>query len=153
VYAPPTPEAPWDAISCWDVIEHLAEPPEALARLRGLLRPRGWLFVSTPDAGSLVARALGRRWHYLDPVQHITVFSRSNLRVLLERSGYEVVHMRAMGHSYRVRYVLDRLAFLHDRGVAGGVLRLARALARPLAGLSVYLQLGDVVVAAARRRD
>lgn len=153
IYSPPAEGAPWDGITCWDVIEHLAEPQEALQRVRDLLRPQGWLFVSTPDSGSMVARGLGRRWHYLDPVQHITVFSRSNLRTLLEHTGFEVVRMGALGHSYRVRYVLDRLCYLNPRGVVGAVLRSTRLLARPAAALSVYLQLGDVVGAVARRRD
>lgn len=151
-YAPPTHGAPWDAVTCWDVVEHLADPRAALLRMADLLRPGGWLFLSTPDAGSLVARAMGRRWHYLDPVQHLAVFSRASLRALLEQAGYEVVTVGALGHTYRIRYVLDRLCFLHQRGLLGAALRLGRVLGRPLAGSSVYLQLGDVMVVAARRR-
>ena len=66
-----------------------------------------------------MARVLGRRWHYLDPVQHITVFSRSTLRTLLEQTGFEVVEMASLGHSYRVRYVFDRLRYLHPAGAVG----------------------------------
>jgi 2-polyprenyl-3-methyl-5-hydroxy-6-metoxy-1,4-benzoquinol methylase len=152
VYHPPTDGMPWDAVTCWDVVEHLADPRAALRRLGAVLRPQGWLFLSTPDAGSLVARILGRRWHYLDPVQHIAVFSRSNLRTLLEQAGYEVVTMAALGHSYRIRYVFDRLCYLHPRGALGMSLRVLRALSRPLAAGSVYLQLGDVLAVAARWR-
>lgn len=152
IYEPPAGGAPWDAVTCWDVVEHLADPRTALLRVGTLLRPNGWLFLSTPDAGSLLARALGRRWHYLDPVQHIAVFSRSNLRTLLAQTGYEVVTMASLGHSYRIRYVFDRLCYLHPRGALGLAMRTARALGRPLAGGSVYLSLGDVVIAAARWR-
>ncbi|HXY39746.1 MAG TPA: class I SAM-dependent methyltransferase [Vicinamibacteria bacterium] len=151
VYAPPEAGAPWDAISCWDVIEHLADPVVAIRRLSDRLRPGGWLFLSTPDSGSLLARALGRRWHYLDPVQHIGVFSRTNLRTLLQAAGFEVVTTRSLGHDYRVRYVLDRLCYLHPAGVVGGALRAARLLLRPAGGLSIYLQPGDVAVLSARR--
>jgi 2-polyprenyl-3-methyl-5-hydroxy-6-metoxy-1,4-benzoquinol methylase len=152
-YAPPGDGAPWDAVTCWDVIEHLADPPAALQRMVELVRPGGWVFLSTPDAGSVVARAMGRRWHYLDPIQHLAVFSRKSLRALLERAGLQVVTVRALGHTYRVRYVLDRLCFLHQGGALGGLLRLVRALGRPVAGASIYLQLGDVMVVAARRAD
>jgi SAM-dependent methyltransferase len=152
VYDPPK-GAPWDAVTCWDVIEHLADPRAALLGMRRRLRPNGWLFLSTPDAGSVVSRVMGRRWHYLDPVQHITVFSRSNLRALLEQTGYDVIEMHSLGHSYRVRYVFDRLCYLHSRGAIGFALRATRALSRPVSNLSIYLQLGDVVVASARRRE
>jgi SAM-dependent methyltransferase len=153
VYDPPKDGVPWDAVTSWDVIEHLADPETALRRLAGLLRRRGWLFLSTPDAGSLVARVLGRRWHYLDPVQHITVFSRANLEALLASTGYETVQMGSLGHGYRVRYVFDRLCHLHPGGAIGLALRAARVLSRPVARLSIYLQLGDVVIVAARLRD
>jgi len=153
VYEPPLDDAPWDAITSWDVIEHLEDPVAALERLRERLRPGGWLFLSTPDAGSLIARGMGRRWHYLDPVQHITVFSRDNVRALLDRTGFRTVRMARLGHDYRVRYVLDRLCYLHPRGPLGLLLRTARALGRPLGGLSLYLQLGDVVIVSAQRTD
>ncbi|HXK09231.1 MAG TPA: class I SAM-dependent methyltransferase [Vicinamibacteria bacterium] len=153
VYSPPPDGAPWDAITSWDVLEHLADPEAALFRLRELLRPRGWLFLSTPDAGSRIARLLGRRWHYLDPVQHVTLFSRESLRTLLERSGFDVVAARSLGHDYRLRYVADRLCYLHSRGATGALLRAARLLLRPLGGFTVYLNLGDVVAVAARRRE
>jgi SAM-dependent methyltransferase len=152
-YEPPRDGAPWDAVTSWDVVEHLVDPAEALRQFWPLLRPQGWLFLSTPDAGSLVARLLGRRWHYLDPVQHVAVFSRRNLRALLEGAGFEVVTVRSLGHDYRIRYVADRLCYLHPTGATGVAMRAARLLARPLGGLSVYLQLGDVVLVAARRRD
>jgi 2-polyprenyl-3-methyl-5-hydroxy-6-metoxy-1,4-benzoquinol methylase len=153
IYEPPTEGVPWDAVTCWDVLEHLADPRAALLRVAELLRPDGWLFASTPDSGSLVAQALGRRWHYLDPIQHINVFSRASLRMLLEEVGFEVVEATALGHSYRLRYVWDRLCYLHAKGVLGASLRFARQLTRPLAGCSVYLQLGDVLILAAKRRD
>ncbi len=153
VYDPPEAGAPWAAITAWDVIEHLADPERALRRLRALLASRGWLFLSTPDAGSALARLLGRRWHYLDPVQHVTVFSRRALVALLERTGFELVAARSLGHDYRVRYVFDRLRYLHRQGVAGAAVAAARLLARPIGGLVLYLQLGDVAVLGARRRD
>jgi SAM-dependent methyltransferase len=138
-------------VTSWDVLEHLADPLAALERLRRLLRPGGRLFLSTPDAGSLTARLMGRRWHYLDPVQHITVFSRDNLRRALERAGFSVVRMGVLGHRYRVGYVFDRLRYLHPQGLIGAAVSLGRFLGRLFGNRSIYLQLGDVVVMTAVR--
>jgi 2-polyprenyl-3-methyl-5-hydroxy-6-metoxy-1,4-benzoquinol methylase len=111
IYEPPDEaRGPWDAITLWDVIEHVPDPRGALERIRDLLAPGGRLYLSTPDAGSAVARLLGKRWHYLDPVQHIVLFDRENLTTLLERTGFRVTAARSFGHYYRVGYVLDRLA-------------------------------------------
>jgi 2-polyprenyl-3-methyl-5-hydroxy-6-metoxy-1,4-benzoquinol methylase len=151
VYETGLPPESFDGVTSWDVVEHLADPPAALAELRRLLRPGGRLFLSTPDAGSFTARAMGRRWHYLDPVQHITVFSRDNLKRLLERSGFSVTRTGAMGHRYRIRYVFDRLRYLHPHGALGFLVSAGRFLAAPLGDRTVYLQLGDVVVLTATR--
>jgi SAM-dependent methyltransferase len=153
LYDPPRAlRGPYEGVTCWDVIEHVPDPLAALDNLRALVAPGGYLFLSTPDAGSLVARLMGRAWHYLDPEQHLHLFSRSNLGRALRRAGFDVLAFRSFGRYYRVRYVIDRLLHLHRNpllrlGVALGTLPL-----RPLRECSVYLQLGDVVGVAARRR-
>jgi SAM-dependent methyltransferase len=153
VHALPKTLGEYDGITCWDVLEHVSDPLQALARLRAHLRPGGFLFLSTPDTDSLAARVLGRRWHYLDPLQHITLFGRRNLARALTRAGFSVVRSASLGHYYRLRYVFDRLRYLHPRGIVGAGLRLARELARPMLGRSLYLAPGDVVVVTAVRTE
>ena len=97
--------------------------------------------MSTPDAGSLVARVMGVRWHYLDPVQHLHLFSRRNLVRLLSRHGLSLVGYRHFGRSYRVRYVVNRLHYL-ARGRDGGV-RVPVPAA--IADLAVPIKLWDVM--------
>ena len=143
-------EPPYDAATGWDLIEHLDDPEGALRALRELIRPGGTLLLSTPDAGSFVARAMGRHWHYLDPVQHVVLFRRENLARLLAKHGFETLAWRSFGRRYRLRYVLDRLHYL-NRGVLRHGVGVARLLLRPLLDRSVYLHLGDVLSVAARR--
>jgi 2-polyprenyl-3-methyl-5-hydroxy-6-metoxy-1,4-benzoquinol methylase len=152
VYEPP-PEAagPWDAVTLWDVIEHVPDPKGALEKIRDLLAPGGRLYLSTPDAGSAVARLMGRHWHYLDPVQHIVLFGRRNLTELLERVGFRVREARSFGHHYRVGYVADRLAYLHRDGPLGRVARPVLGVARAAGDRSVYINLRDVMGLAAER--
>ncbi len=142
---------PYDAVTLWDVIEHVPDPHAALVALRGTLAPGGLLFLSTPDTGARIARAMGARWHYLDPVQHIVLFDRENLGRMLRDAGFETVAVRTFGHHYRVGYVLDRLAYLHAHGPIGAATRAARRLGAPLAKRSLYLNLGDVMGIVARR--
>jgi SAM-dependent methyltransferase len=148
---PPEAKGPWEAVTLWDVIEHVPDPKGALEAIRDLLAPGGRLYLSTPDAGSAVARAMGRRWHYLDPVQHIVLFGRKNLSDLLERTGFRVRETRSFGHHYRVGYVLDRLAYLHGDGALGRVVKPVLTTARVLDGRSVYINLRDVMGIAAER--
>ena len=133
------------------MIEHVPDPKGALEAIRDLLAPGGRLYLSTPDAGSAVARAMGPRWHYLDPVQHIVLFGRENLSELLERTGFRVRETRSFGHHYRVGYVLDRLAYLHGEGTLGRIVRPVLEGARILDSRSIYINLRDVMGIEAER--
>ena len=153
VYAiPEALAASCDAVTAWDFIEHVPDPIGALKAMRGALRPGGHVFLSTPDARSLAARGLGRHWHYLDPVQHIVLFGRETLGRALERAGFEPVAWRSFGHHYRLRYVFDRLRYLHRGPLRWGA-SLGRALPAPILDRPIYIRLGDVLGVAARRLD
>jgi SAM-dependent methyltransferase len=151
IYDVEAPMSPYDAVTLRDAVEHLADPLAALVRLRGLLKPGGRLFLSTPDAGSLVARLLGRRWHYLDPLQHLTVFSRLNLGTALAGCGFAAERWGSLGHRHRMGYVLDRLSYLHREGWTAALVAAGRKVLAPLRERSVYVNLGDVVILTARR--
>ena len=103
-----SPEGPFDAIALGDVIEHLPDPGAVLDRLAGLLAPNGVIWIATPDAGSRVARLLGRRWWSVIPT-HLHLFNRRSLTRLLDRHGFEVVAMRTSPKTFTVAYYLSRL--------------------------------------------
>jgi len=140
----------FSAVTLWDVIEHVPDPERALRAARTWLRPGGWLFMSTPDAGSLVARALGRRWHYIDPVQHLVLFDRRNLGTLVERAGFRVRESRSFGRVYKTAYIANKLSSL---GRSTPVWRLAGATVRSMLwALPSHLRVnaGDVMLIAAQ---
>jgi 2-polyprenyl-3-methyl-5-hydroxy-6-metoxy-1,4-benzoquinol methylase len=152
IYALPDALAgPYDAVTSWDVIEHVPDPREALHQLARVLEPGGTLLLSTPDAGSAVARAMGRYWHYLDPVQHIALFDRANLTRLLKDVGFTIIKTTSFGHFYRVGYVLDRLKYLHGEGLLGRMLPALSLPMRPFKDQKVYINLRDVMGIAARK--
>lgn len=151
VYEPPAEaRGAWDIVTLFDVIEHVPDPRGALEKIRDLVAPGGYLFLSTPDASSPVARLMGRHWHYNDPVQHIVLFGRRNLSRLLDDVGFRVRGVRSFGHHYRVGYVLDRLSYLHAGGI-GSVMRPALDLARVAESGKLYINLGDVMGIVAQR--
>jgi hypothetical protein len=85
-----TARGPFDAAAMLDVIEHLAEPAAMLSQLAAALRPGAALVVTTGDFGSVLARAMGRRWRLMTPPQHLWFFTRETLTMLLERHGFRV---------------------------------------------------------------
>jgi SAM-dependent methyltransferase len=113
------------AVVMADVIEHLPDPGAALDRVAGLLAPGGAIALALPDAGSRVARLMGRRWWSVIPT-HVHYFTRSSLRVLLERHGYDVLSVATAPKTFSVRYYLERIGG-YRRGPARALVRSAEA--------------------------
>ncbi|WP_205696647.1 class I SAM-dependent methyltransferase [Conexibacter sp. SYSU D00693] len=108
LFTAPLPSGSFDAIVLGDVIEHLPRPAEALERFSELLRPGGVLAMMLPDAGSRLARRMGKRWWSVLPT-HVQYFTRSSMRTLLETNGWTVLDMDTQPKAFSVRYYLSRI--------------------------------------------
>jgi SAM-dependent methyltransferase len=84
-------ESNLDAAVMWHVLEHLNDPPAALASVRAWLRPGGLLLVGVPNLASLQAEIAGPAWLHLDAPRHRVHFTADGVRRLLVRSGFEVL--------------------------------------------------------------
>jgi SAM-dependent methyltransferase len=80
-----------DVVSALDVIEHVIDPHHFVESFKRHLRPRGVVLLLTGDAESYPAKIAGPQWSYLRWCGHISVFSRSGLRRLLESHGFEIL--------------------------------------------------------------
>jgi hypothetical protein len=116
------------------------------------LKPGGLLFLSTPDAGSLVARMLNQHWHYFDPIQHLVYFNRDNLKKLLEIAGFDLLQFCSFGHYYKIIYILDRLAYLHQGKIIHAFFNGCKRGLRPFWNKNLYLNLGDVMGVVSQKR-
>ena len=116
------------AVTLGDVIEHLPDPGAALDRIAGLLEPGGVAWLALPDAGSRLARAMGRRWWSVIPT-HVQYFTRGSVRTLLERHGWTVLEMDTAPKAFTVRYYLER--------IGGYSAPVSRALVRGAEGVGL----------------
>src|SRR5581483_2156303 len=117
------PEGAFDAIVLGDVIEHLVDPGEALDRIAGLLAPGGVLAMMLPDAGSRLARLLGRRWWSVIPT-HLQYFTRGSMSTLLSRHGWALLELDTQPKAFSVRYYLERVGG-YSKPAARGLVRAA----------------------------
>ncbi len=116
------------AITMLDVIEHFGDPAKELARCNVLLKEGGQLVITTPDAGSLFARATGRHWNEMKKVlEHIYFFSRKTLRHLLDQKGFEVVRVETTGRIFELENAL-KMARVQCAFLAKPMLALVRLL-------------------------
>jgi SAM-dependent methyltransferase len=141
----PHPPASFEAVTLFDVLEHLADPHGAIAEVSRVLRPGGRLVLTTGDFGSVVARLSGSRWHLFSLPEHLFFYTRPSLRVLLETHGFEVESLRADAAVYTLGYLVERLR----KSFFG---RPAERAARwPGSGIAVPVNLFDIVTVRAVR--
>ena len=79
----------FDGIVTSDVVEHLTAPWVDMAKFRDLLKPGGWLYVSTPNPSSLNARLTKGRWREAQKPGHIIFFTGGAMERALQKAGFE----------------------------------------------------------------
>lgn len=82
------PDAFFDQVIIWHVLEHLADPRETVEEVHRVLRPGGRVVVAVPNFSSLQARWAGPAWFHLDPPRHLFHFPAAALVRLLESCGF-----------------------------------------------------------------
>lgn len=80
----------FDAITMWELLEHVPNPSSFIQRASELLAPGGVFVASTPNWGSLGRRLQGEGWGAVD-VQHVSYLDSSSLRRVAERYFTHVV--------------------------------------------------------------
>jgi SAM-dependent methyltransferase len=108
-------ERDFDAITLWDVLEHVPDPKGFLCVCRALLRHGGYLFLNVPDLDSVEARVLGHHWPLLLP-EHLNYFNGKSLRLCGARAGLIPVRFGRRWAFFSVKYVACRAAQHHIPG-------------------------------------
>jgi SAM-dependent methyltransferase len=140
-------ELPWasgtfDLITCLDVIEHTPDDRAALAELRRVCRPGGWMLVTVPAYQAL--------WSLHDEANHhYRRYSRASLRAAAASAGWTVARMSSfnsllLAPAAAVRLAQRRLGAHngYTNDLALGPAWLNDALERPLALEASWLARG-----------
>jgi len=88
------PSEYFDAVTLWDVLEHVEYPMQTLSEVHRLLRPGGVLGLTTPNISGLFPRMtynvakLIHFWPHPAPPGHLFQFSKSTLLRSLEQNSF-----------------------------------------------------------------
>lgn len=94
------PEAAFEWITLWNVVEHLRQPWLDLAALRTLLAPGGRIVITTPNFASLRARLQPHKWLQWRNPTHFYYFTPRSLAALLARSGWSDIREQRVTSRY-----------------------------------------------------
>lgn len=139
----------FDVITMLDYIEHDTDPRHLLERAHLLLKPEGFVYISTPDIGSWTARLLGKNWWGINPL-HLTYFSRKTMIHLLHRQGFETIIVRSYARRFSLEYWASRLEHFHPLLAKIGI-KMLRFL--HIAELPLSITLGDAMEILARKKS
>lgn len=81
----------FDLVSCFEVIEHIPDPPSFINELARYVTPGGHLLVMTDNFESLVAQRLGPGFPKWIPHSHVSHFGPGSLQKLFTDQCIEVV--------------------------------------------------------------
>ncbi len=125
------PHEIFDAISFWDVIEHLPDPLTAIQKAAALLKPGGLALIAVPNDHSLLALLAGFLYRLglkntvnkIYFLEHVTYYAPDTLQKLLEAQGFLLKDQFSTSTDL-AKYALPR----KDRLIAAGVLFAGRLL-------------------------
>jgi SAM-dependent methyltransferase len=78
--------------------EHLTNPLETLHELNRILKPNGELFIGIPNSGSILYKLFKNKWYYFGTPFHPFNYNDRNIKLLLEKTGFEAVKIRYTGN-------------------------------------------------------
>jgi 2-polyprenyl-3-methyl-5-hydroxy-6-metoxy-1,4-benzoquinol methylase len=110
----------FEAITLWEVIEHLPEPHHILQQLFHLLKPGGVLALSTPNTGHWQAVKAPNEWAAYCPPAHLLYFTHSSLQMMLKKAGFEVIAVQGTGPRPRLPLFVERIFEPIQQGLAHG---------------------------------
>jgi SAM-dependent methyltransferase len=84
-----TDKETFDILTLWDVLEHIDQADAFVANCARLTNEGGYLVLQVPQIDSWVARRKKDSWNMMG-LDHVNYFSRSTIRNILGRHGYEV---------------------------------------------------------------
>lgn len=87
----------FNLVTMWDILEHLRNPKESLTIVNKILKKGGILAITTVNKNNLSSSM---------PAEHLFYFLQRNLKILLKKTGFEIIKINNIGKKYPLEHVL-----------------------------------------------
>ena len=125
------PSASFDAITLWDVFEHLHHPSNSLDEIKQILTSKGYLFLRIPNLDSYDSEMFGPYWVGWESPRHLFIFTPKTISQLLIQHGFQVVNIDCGIGDYQ-NFMLSIRLWLTARGVSPTIRRYLHAFLNSL---------------------
>lgn len=119
----PYEDSYFNTIICSEVIEHLVNPDHLLEEIYRVMRPNGYLIITTPNLGSWYNRILllfgcqplfndiSIRYSYnkpfkISPTGHLRLYTFDSLKFLLKKYNFSIIKSLGIGINEEIGYGL-----------------------------------------------
>lgn len=129
------PSGSFDLVTAQQVLEHLENPLDAIENMRNLLRPKGWLLLTVPNAASWSSRFFGAAWIGWDLPRHLTHFTPNSLSEMARECGFRVRRVHSIRQGGWIRTSASQAnevglprsrRWFTSRQISNGMVSLAR---------------------------
>lgn len=107
----------YDVITCFEVVEHVANDRAFVKKLYINLKPGGKLVLTTPSEKNLLYR-LGFYTKFDQEVGHLRRYTQARLSAVLEKTGFTILQTRSVEGPLRNILFTTKLGFL-IKGIKG----------------------------------
>lgn len=104
-----------DVITMWHYLEHDYFPFENLNYLKSIAKPSTKLIIEIPNFDSSSRKKYGENWAGWHTPRHLSLFSPTNVKLLLQKSGWKVSKL----HTYGTMdpYLLYWMSRMEQKGI------------------------------------
>ena len=86
----------YDAITMWDVFEHLKNPHLILQMIRKKLNKRGLFFIQIPNVKALAPRILQEKCNMFDGIEHVNLYDPNTIDLCARKNKFKIIHMESV---------------------------------------------------------
>jgi SAM-dependent methyltransferase len=91
------PSSFFDVVTASEIIEHLFEPQALFMEINKILRSGGLFWATTPSAQGISCRLIGLNWSVVSPPEHVQIFSKKGISIMLKRAGFSSMKIYTEG--------------------------------------------------------